>query len=171
MANSNSALALTPVYAPSYTTASGNASGAQALAAALTTDSANYTYNTTTGVYTYTGTTPLYVASFVDGSERARSFVPPVGTMASQYTGAAGNTVGASTSTVFVGQLYGGGTAVSVVMPYIQSAQVLLDSNGAATGPLKLVLVPGTGDITNASSVMTYLLDQDVVLTTVTGTF
>lgn len=141
-------------------------SGANAVAVALTTDSANYTL--ANGVFTYTGTTPLFVASFLDGSQRGRSFVPPVGTQSSQFTGA---TVGVGGTGLVAGSLYGSSTPVAVVFPYIQSAQVLLDSNGGATGPLKLVLVPGTGDITNASSVMTYLLDQDVMLTTVTGTF
>lgn len=98
------------------------------------------------------------IASFLDGNERGRTFVPPLGALASQFGGAATPLVSSN-------------TAAGVVFPAIVSATVISDSAGNPTGPLKLVLAPGTGDLTNASSVMTYLLDQEVQVTTVTGSF
>jgi hypothetical protein len=144
------ALGLT-VLNPTYN-ATADLSGAQAVAAGVT-----------------PGTS--LIAAFIDGSQRGRSFLPPIGSMASQFVGA---TAAAAGTGVTVGQLYGSSTPATVVLPSVSSVSVVTDSAGNATGPLKMNLVPGTGDLVNASSVMQYILDPDVVVVANvagTGTF
>lgn len=111
----------------------------------------------------------VLVAAFFDGeSQRGRNFIPPLGSVSSQWNGATGAAAGTG---ITVGQLYGSSTAANIVFPSIVSATVVNDSAGNPTGPLKLVLQPASGDLFNASSVMTYWLDQSAVVVTVTGTF
>lgn len=85
------------------------------------------------------------VASFSDGEGRSRSFRPPVAPA--------------------------GGTAASAIYPSITSVTQVLDSGGSATGPVVLVLAPGTADTVNVSSPMRYTLDQNVEVVTVSGTY
>lgn len=89
------------------------------------------------------------VAFYLDGEERGRTFTP-VTQFAEAPTG---------------------GDAASKWFPAVVSASQVLDSTGAATGPVKLSLSPGTSDVVNASSVLNLLLDQDVIVGTVSGTF
>lgn len=107
-----------------------------------------------------TGT--VYVAAFYDSeSQRSRNFVPALGAQSSQWSGATGTTY-----------LYGSGTALSVVFPSVVSATLIVatDTNGVtSTGQLKLVLQPGSGDLFNASSVMTYYLDPGVTVIQASG--
>jgi hypothetical protein len=106
----------------------------------------------------------LLVASFVDGeNQRSRNFTPSLGAQSSQWNGASGS-----------GYLYGSGTAASVVFPSVSSVTLVTatdTNNVTSTGQIKLVLVPGSGDLFNASSIMTYYLDPSASVTTVTGTF
>ena len=85
------------------------------------------------------------VASFADGEGRSRNFRPPVSPA--------------------------GGTAASAIYPSITSVTQVLDSAGSATGPVLLVLAPGTSDVVNVTSPMRYTLDQDVEVVTVSGTY
>jgi hypothetical protein len=113
--------------------------------------------------------TGVLVAAFFDGeSQRGRNFIPGAGAMASQWNGATGAAAGTG---IVTGQLYGSSTNANIVFPYIVSATLVNDSAGNPTGPLKLVLAPAPGDLFNASSVMTYWLDQSAVIITVSGTF
>jgi hypothetical protein len=156
-----------------------------------------YTVNTTnyntTGPLLETGANAVgalsvntLVAAFFDGeSQRGRSFIPPAGAQASQWNGATANSstvtlypssantpsVTTTQVTLPAGSLWGSGTAASVVFPYIISVTQVIGSDGAADGPVKLVLGPGSGDLFNASSVMTYWLDQNATVITVSGTF
>lgn len=100
------------------------------------------------------------VAFLLDGEMRARTFIPYSAAQSPQWNGATGT-----------GNLAGSGTTASIVFPAVVSATQVLDSAGNATGPVKLVLQPGSGDLFNASSVMSYLVDQEVVVGTVSGTF
>lgn len=85
------------------------------------------------------------VASFQDGGGRNRDFRPLVAPA--------------------------GGTPASAVYPSITSVTQVLDSAGSATGPVVLVLAPGTSDTVNTASVMRYTLDQNVQVVTVSGTY
>jgi hypothetical protein len=89
--------------------------------------------------------TSTLIASFTDGEGRSRNFRPPVNPA--------------------------GGTAASAIYPSITSVTQVLDSAGSATGPVLLVLAPGTSDTVNAASPMRYTLDQDVEVVTVSGTY
>jgi len=132
-----------------------------------------------TGANAVAAITPgLLVAAFMDNEGHQRSFIPPAGSNASQYnggTGSGGAITLYGTSSGFTlpagASLYTGGTAASVVFPSIVSATVVAGSDGSASGPVKLVLQPGSGDLFNASSVMTYLLDQNAIVVLVSGTF
>lgn len=97
------------------------------------------------------GLTPgtTLIALYLDGEERGRSFVPPAAGVAAPPAS----------------------TTASVIFPQVVSVSQVLDSAGAATGPVKLVLKPGTGDTVNASSVLSLVLDQNVIVSTVSGTF
>ncbi len=90
------------------------------------------------------------VASFSDGEGRARSFLP------------------VNTPT--------GGTAASAIYPAIVSASMVSYDDGTGVndphpGPVKLVLKPGTADTVNVGSPLVFTLDQDVAVTTVTGSY
>ena len=85
------------------------------------------------------------VASFSDGEGRSRSWVPKVAPA--------------------------GGTTAASVYPSITSVTQVLDSAGSATGPVLLVLAPGTSDTIDSASPMRYTLDQDVSIVTVSGTY
>lgn len=85
------------------------------------------------------------VAQFSDGEGRARSWVPAVAPQS--------------------------GTAASAVYPAIASVSQVLDSAGSPTGPVLLHLTPGTADTVDAASVLRYTLDQNVSVTTVSGTY
>lgn len=85
------------------------------------------------------------VASFSDGEGRSRNFRPAVSPA--------------------------GGTAASAIYPAIVSVTQTLASAGAATGPITLVLAPGTSDTVNVTSPMRNTLDQDVEVVTVSGTY
>src|ERR1700722_16275398 len=118
------------------------------------------------------------VAAFLDLEGHQRSFLPPAGAVASQWNGAAaasGAVTLYGTSSGFTlpagTALYNGGSAASIVFPAVVSATVQAGSDGSASRPVKVVLSPGTGDLFNASSVMTYLLDQNAIVVTVSGTF
>lgn len=118
------------------------------------------------------------VAAFVDLEGHQRSFIPGAGAVASQWNGAAaaaGAVTLYGTSSGFTlpagTALYNGGSAASVVFPAVVSATIVQGSDGSNSGPVKLVLSPGTGDLFNASSVMTFLLDQNAIVVTVSGTF
>lgn len=150
-------------------------------------------YNVTTSTVLSTGANAAaalsvgaLVAAFFDGeSQRGRSFVPPAGAVASQWSGATAdsstltlyptsvNTPSVTTTQVTLpaGSLWDSGTAASVVFPSILSVTQIIGSGGSADGPVKLVLQPGSGDLFNASSVMTYWLDQNATVLTVSGTF
>ncbi len=90
-----------------------------------------------------TGST--YIASFSDGEGCARSWVPAVAPA--------------------------GGTTAAEWFPTLASVSQVLDSAGSATGPVLLHLTPGTSDTTDAASVLRYVLDQNVSVVTVSGTF
>lgn len=63
------------------------------------------------------------------------------------------------------------GDAASKWLPSVVSVTQVLDSTGAATGPWKVVLSPGTGDTVNVASVQTVLVDQNALFITATSTF
>ena len=98
------------------------------------------------------------VAAYLDGEERGRTFIPAQNTPAATFGGGGGN-------------LQASGVTAASVFPAVVSASVVNDSAGNPTGPVKLVLSPGTADVINASSVLNYLLDQESVVITVSGTF
>lgn len=89
--------------------------------------------------------TGLYVAKFQDGASLAKDFSPV-------------NPPGA-------------GINASAVFPSIVSVSQVVDSNGGSTGPVRLLLKPATGDLINPGNPLGYLLDQDVTVLTVSGTF
>lgn len=104
------------------------------------------TYSVTEGATSVASlSTGLYVAQFSDGESRGRTFAP----------------VNAPT----------GGTNASAVFPSIAAVSQVTDSNGGSTGPVRLTLKPSTSDAINVGNPMTYLLDQDVTVTTVSGTY
>ncbi len=141
-------------------------------------------YNVTTSSVLSTGANAVgalsagtLVAAFMDLEGHQRSFIPPAGAVYTQWNGAAGASgavtlYGTSSGfTIPAGlSLYNGGSAASIVFPAVVSATVQAGSDGSASGPVKLVLSPGSGDLFNASSVMTYLLDQNAIVITVSGT-
>lgn len=90
------------------------------------------------------------VAAFFDGENaRARNFIPPAGGVATPA----------------------GGTNATVVFPAVVSASTITDpTGGGQVGQVKLVLKPGTGDTVN-NSPMTFYLDSNAVVLTVSGTF
>lgn len=89
------------------------------------------------------------VAAFFDGeSQRGRNFIP--------------GAVGAAT----------GGAAANTQFPTVVSATKINDPTGAnQTGQVKLVLAPGSADVVNVASPMTFYVDPNVVVCTVSGTF
>lgn len=89
------------------------------------------------------------VAAFFDGeNQRSRNFIP--GAVA---TGVASD----NANTQF---------------PTVVSATKIQDPTGASqTGQVKLVLAPGSKDVVNVASPMTFYLDPNVVVCTVSGTF
>jgi hypothetical protein len=90
------------------------------------------------------------VAAFLDGENlRSRNFIP--------------GAVGAAT----------GGDAANTQFPTVVSVSQIQanDGSGAQTGQVKLVLQPGSKDVVNVASPMTFYLDRNVVALTVTGTF
>jgi hypothetical protein len=96
--------------------------------------------------------TGTLVAQVSDGEGRARSFIPPVAPA--------------------------GGTQASAVYPSISSVKALTIAdvvNGSPVtqyGPVTLVLKPASGDTANVSMPGLYFtLDQDVAVTTVSGTY
>jgi hypothetical protein len=89
--------------------------------------------------------TGLYVAKFQDGAGLAKDFSPV-------------NPPAASTN-------------ASAVFPSIVSVSQVIDSAGGSTGPIRLLLKPATGDPINTGNPLGYLLDQDVTVLTVSGTF
>ena len=85
------------------------------------------------------------IASFQDGSGRARTWVPAVAPV--------------------------GGTTAAEVFPSITSVSQVLDSAGSATGPVILHLAAGSSDTVDAASVLRYTLDQNVSVVTVSGSW
>jgi hypothetical protein len=145
-------------------------------------------YGVTTGAVLSTGANAVAalspaqgVAVILDGeNNRSRSFIPPAGAVASQWSGASAagavtlypTSVGGVTTsqvTLPAGGLWNSGTAFNVVFPTIVSVTQVIDSYGNPSGPVKLVLQPGSGDLFNASSTMTFWLDQNATVITVTG--
>ena len=100
------------------------------------------------------------VAFFIDGeSQRSRNFIPAASDNAQYYGG----------SNVAIA---GSGLTIAQVFPQVVTATQIADPTGGTTGPVKLVLQPGTGDTNNVASTMTYLLDQNVVVgVAASGTF
>ena len=62
------------------------------------------------------------------------------------------------------------GDAASLYFPAITAISRVTDSAGGVTGPVNLRLAPGVSDLINISP-MAFTLDQDVSLTTASGTF
>lgn len=89
------------------------------------------------------------VAAFFDGeSNRSRNFIP----------GAVGAAVSSDNA--------------NTQFPVVVSATKITDPTGAnQTGQVKLVLQPGSKDTVNVASPMTFYLDPNVVVCTVSGTF
>jgi len=90
------------------------------------------------------------VAQLSDGEGRSRSFIPPVAPQS--------------------------GTAASAIYPSILAASMVSYDDGTGVndphpGPVKLVLKPGTADTVNVGSPLVFTLDQDVAVTTVTGSY
>jgi hypothetical protein len=143
----------------------------QATALGLSVVTTNYSGTATLSGAQAVGTLSVgaYVAAFLSGEEKGRTFLPPAGAVASNWAGATGANSG--TGIAFVGQLYGSSTPVQYVLPSVVSVTVINDSAGNPSGPVKVVLQPASGDLVNASSVMTYWLDQEALVLTATGTF
>jgi hypothetical protein len=100
-----------------------------------------------TAVAALSANTP--VAAFLDGeSQRSRNFIQ-----------------GAVSTAV-------GGDNATTQFPQVVSASTVVAPDGSGQiGQVKLVLKPGSKDVVNVSSVMTFYLDPNAVVLTVTGTF
>jgi hypothetical protein len=123
------------------------------------------------------GAGPTYVAAIFSKEQRVYDFIPsPAGNFGSVLTQGSQSTNytwPATWNGITVGT--GGGPNASTVFPVVVSAtyvtaQDLSDSN-YQVGQIVLQLAPASGDLVLSSSVLTYRLDPEAVVLTVSGTF
>jgi hypothetical protein len=117
----------------------------------------------------FTGTVGLFVAAFVVGRGQARMFYSGVAFSGgnafdgvSTYNGA--STYGVNGTSVSTTTFGGCENLVPSSLPMLQSVTQVSDPQGTADGPWKMVLTPAAVDTVNASSVMTYYLDQNALV-------